>query len=140
MVALREGALIAQSIGASAHLLIIDRAEEGWMTADGVSLLPSPSEGPQVLQLGLTRLSRLGVEATGELRKGEPAQLIARTAKRIGADLVIIGHRRQTFLERWWTGSPGSYIVDNVHCSVMIARDSISDEEFEAHLDAAGTG
>ncbi len=134
LVALREGALIARSFEAKAHLLIIDRADAGWITADGVSMLPLPSNGPELLQLGLARLSRLGVEATGEICKGEPAELICRTAKRMRADLVIIGHRRQTFVERWWSGSSGSYILDNVHCSVMIARESISDEEFEGYL------
>ena len=50
---------------------------------------------------------------------------------------VIIGHRRQTFLERWWSSLPGSSIMDNVQCSVMIARETISDAQFEAHFQAA---
>ena len=49
---------------------------------------------------------------------------------------MIIGHRRQTFLELWWS-SPDSSIMDNVQCSVMIARETISDTQFEAHFQAA---
>ena len=137
LVALREGALIAQIFGAKAHLLIIDRAAAGWVTADGLSMVYQPSEGPDLLKLGLERLSRLGVAATGEIRYGDPAQMIATTAARMRSDLIIIGHRRQTFLERWWSASPGGYIVDNVQCSVMIARETISDAQFEAHFRAA---
>lgn len=140
LVALREGALIARTFAARSHLLIVDGAGDGWATADGVSMLPLPSNGPELLQLGLTRLSRLGVEATGELLKGDPAELICRAARRMRADLIIIGHRRQTFVERWWSGSSGSYIIDNVHCSVMIARESISDEEFEKYLSETAEG
>ena len=81
--------------------------------------------------------SRLGVAATGEIRRGDPAQLIATTAVRMRADLIIIGHRRQTFLERWWSTSPGSSIIDSVQCSVMIARETVSDAQFEAHFRAA---
>ena len=40
----------------------------------------------------------------------------------------------RTLLERWWSGESGAYLVDRVPCSVLVARDLISDAEFEAHL------
>jgi nucleotide-binding universal stress UspA family protein len=136
LIALREGALIARAFHAPSHLLIIERESPGLRVADSVYPMVR-SEGSEVLlQHGLSRLRRLGVEATGEVVIGEPALVIAASARRFGADLVVVGHRRQTLIERWWSGASGAYLVDNVACSVLVARNVISDAEFEAALQA----
>lgn len=133
-VALREGALIAQTFGATAHLLVIDRESPSVRVAESMSLQPCPMQGRELLDLGLTRLRRLGVRATGELARGEPAQLITQCVHRLGIDLIVLGHRRQSILDRWWSGPNGAYIVDGVACSLLVARDTITDEEFERHF------
>ena len=134
MVALREGALIAQSFGASAHLLIIDPETTVGLLAEGYDGLPLPAKGQALLDLGLARLKQLGVSATGELLCGEPTPLIVDRVQRLKIDLVVLGHRRQSFLNRWWSGATGGYIVDGISCSLLVARATISDEEFERRL------
>ncbi len=136
LVALREGALIAQSFGASAHLLVIDHETPGTRIAEGYGMARIPTRGQELLDLGLGRLRQLGVAATGELLRGEPAQLITRCVRQRHIDLIVLGHRRRSFLDRWWSGANGAYIIDGVPCSVLIARDTITDEEFERHLRA----
>jgi nucleotide-binding universal stress UspA family protein len=136
LVALREGALIARAFDAEARLLIIERESPGMRVADSVYPMMRSEGSEMLLQKGLSRLARLGVRASGEVASGEPAMLIGAAASRFGADLVVVGHRRQTLLERWWSGASGAYLVDNVACSVLIARNVISDEEFDAALQA----
>jgi uncharacterized membrane protein len=58
---------------------------------------------------------------------------IAKFARAVGADLVVVGHRRRNFLELVVGGS-GGYIVDNVDCSLLVAQTTISDTAFEAEL------
>lgn len=100
-----------------------------------------PSSGQELLDLGLDRLRRLGVSATGKLLRGEPSQLISQCVRASEIDLIVVGHRRQSFLDRWWSGPAGTYIIDGVPCSLLIARDKITDREFEQHMaQAAGTG
>jgi nucleotide-binding universal stress UspA family protein len=137
LIALREGALIAAAYNAAVFLLVIEREAPGVRVADGIYPLPITSEVSKLMQLGLDRLRRLGVEATGAAVSGDPTAAISKAARKFNADLVVVGHRRQSALERWWSGSAGAYLVDNVPCSVLIARDVISDEEFESHLAAA---
>ena len=137
LVALREGALIAQLFGATAHLLIIDRETPGLRAAEGMTMQRLPTQGQDLLDLGLDRLRRLGVRATGELARGEPAQLITRCVRATKADLIVLGHRRRSFIDRWWSGPTGGYIIDGVPCSVLIARDTITDAEFDSHLRTA---
>ena len=141
LVALREGALIAQSFRATAHLLIIDPDTSDVRVAEGLGMQRLPLRGQGLLDLGLTRLERLGVKAAGEVLRGDPAHLITDRVRRLDIDLIVLGHRRQSFLDRWWSGASGVYIVDGVSCSVLIARDTITDEEFEQHLaDGLATG
>lgn len=139
LIALREGALIAAAFKSRVYLLIIDPETGG--TAIGESVLARPADRTSfdLLELGLARLKRLGVEASGSVVAGEPAREIAARARALKADLIVVGHRRQTFMERWWSGAAGGYIVDSVACSVMVARNMVSDEAFERHLMAPTT-
>jgi nucleotide-binding universal stress UspA family protein len=137
LVALREGALIAKALQAEVFLLIIEPDTPGRRMADGVYPTPRDPHTGELLQRGLGRLARLGVSASGEVLTGEPAVAIAARARRFTADLIVVGHRRQSLLERWWSGASGAYLVDNVTCSVLVARNVITDEEFETHLAAA---
>lgn len=133
--ALREGALLAKAYRAAVFLLVIDRFTAAARVADGVYPVPITSPAPELLERGLARLGRLGVAAKGSVAEGDAAMLIGKAARDFRADLVVVGHRRQNLLERWWSGSSGAYVTDQVDCSVLIARDIISDEEFESYLE-----
>jgi nucleotide-binding universal stress UspA family protein len=136
-VALREGAILAKRCGAEVFLLSVLAESSGLSLAEGslVGSAESHMEAYQaVLQEGLTRLEQLGFKPTGKLVRGEPAREIGEFARQVDADLVVVGHRRRNLLERWWAGSTGAYIVDNLNCSLLVARRVISDEAFEAEI------
>ncbi len=135
LVALREGALIALQSQAEVFLLVVATRGAGASMADGIHALERPTHDPKLLANGLERLKRLGLTASGAAAAGEPALLIGAAARKFKADLVVVGHRRQHLLERWWSGASGAYIIDQVACSVLVARGGISDAEFEALLD-----
>ena len=80
---------------------------------------------------GLERLKALGFSPTARLETGDPGQKIADVAEEIGAQLVVVGHRPQGPLARWWFGSVGSYLVKRLRCSVLVGQTEISDDEFE---------
>ena len=134
LVALREGALLARRFKAKVFLLVVMTHGAGARMADGVYPMPRSTDGEALLEAGLDRLRRLGLQASGAIVAGEPAQQIGAAAARFKADLVVVGHRRQNLLDRWWSGASGSYIVDNVACSVLLARNCVTDEEFERLL------
>lgn len=141
LVALREGAIIARSLQAQAFLLIVDVETSGHRMADSVYPVPRDSRASvDLLKLGLSRLRRLCVTCEGEVVFGDPASAIAERARAFKADLIVVGHRRRTLVERWWSGPSGAYLVDTVPCSVLVARDSIGDAEFESYLQRADEG
>jgi nucleotide-binding universal stress UspA family protein len=137
LVALREGALIAKRFGAQVYLLSVLPQADGARLAESVSgdvvglQLPAYRE---VLARGVSVLRELGFDPTARLLMGEPAPQIGAFARSVGADLVVLGHRRQSVLQRWWSGSAGAYVSDHVQCSVLIGRHSIDDDVFASEM------
>ena len=80
-----------------------------------------------VLAEGVVRLQALGFSPMARLEIGDPAHEIVAVAQEIGADLVVVGHRHQSTLARWWRGSVGRNLLDELQCSLLIAQSEIDD-------------
>jgi nucleotide-binding universal stress UspA family protein len=137
LVALREGALLARRCGARVFLLSVLPETGGTRMAEhvyGGAVAQQIDSYKSLLARGVEVLKELGFDPVARLVVGEPAPQIGAFAKEIDADLVVLGHRRRTLLERWWSGGAGAYVTDYVTCSVLVGRNPISDEAFEAEL------
>ena len=88
----------------------------------------------EILNEGVARLRKLGFDPTAKLVRGQPAEEIGNFARQIGADLIVVGHRRQSAFDRWWSGPRGAYLMDYTDCSLLVARNVVSDETIEAML------
>jgi nucleotide-binding universal stress UspA family protein len=104
---------------------------------DSYSRLPNRSKiTKKILAEGVERLKAMGFSPTARLGIGEAGREIAKVAEDIGASLVVVGHRPDGPLARWWFSSVGTYLVKNLRCSVLIAQTEIGDEEFAQLLTA----
>ena len=75
-----------------------------------------------ILAEGLRRLGDAGFAATGEVLVGESIDEITRYAKKIGADLIVVGHKHlDGWAARWWRGSISGALIEHAHCSVLVA-------------------
>jgi nucleotide-binding universal stress UspA family protein len=122
---LREGALVARRNHAQVFLLSVITEGAGTKLSEGVGGAGVSQQLPQyeaVLREGLERLQALGFEASAKLAVGEAAEQIGAYAREVGADLVVVGHRRQSALGRWWSGPRGAYLVDHIGCSLLVCR------------------
>jgi membrane fusion protein (multidrug efflux system) len=140
--ALREGALLARLVGAEVFLLSVIVEDAGTRLAEGAGGR-SPSHGEDyeaVLADGLARLKRFGFDATAKLAVGDPAAKISAFARQVAADLVVVGHHRQSAFGRWWSGPTGAYLIEHIDCSMLVSQNVIGDAAFaEALSDPAGT-
>ena len=135
--ALREGALIARRYGAQVFVLSVIREAAGTQLGEGVGgggIAQQRVEYERVLEEGMARLTALGFQAVGKLVIGEPAREIAAYAEQVKAELVVVGHRRQSAVGRWWSGPSGAYLSDHIRCSLLVCRNIIDDEHFAALL------
>ncbi len=74
-----------------------------------------------VLADGLRRLSERGNTAQGELLIGDSVREITQYAKRIEADLIVVGHKHlESRTARWWRGSSSPSLIEHASCSVLV--------------------
>ena len=128
---------MARQCGAQVFLLAV-------LVDTGISLLADVAHAGAFVQMenavmdvlneGVARLRHLGFDPVAKLGRGVPAEVIGTFAREIGADLVVVGHHRQSALARWWSGPRGAYLIDYTDCSLLVARNVISDEAIEAAL------
>ena len=131
--ALREGARIAQLCNAEVFLLAVVEVSAGTGTPEGGFALPISEQVEiydRILGEGAERLRAMGFSPTARLGMGEAGREIAGVANEIGANLVVVGHRPDGPLARWWFGSVGTYLTDQLRCSVLIAQTEIGDDQF----------
>jgi len=139
-IALREGAILAKQHGADVCILSVVPDAGGVQIAEGVmggAVAQHMERYREVLERGVNRLTSLGMKPTARLAVGDPARAIGAFAKEMGVDLVVVGHQKRRLLERWWSGPTGAYISDYIDCSLLIARNAISDADFEPRIKAA---
>jgi nucleotide-binding universal stress UspA family protein len=135
--ALREGALLARQCGAEVFLLSV-LADAGTLLFAEAALAGASvrmeDDFMDILNEGVARLRKLGFDPVAKLVRGQPAEEIGNFARGVGADLIIVGHRRQSAFDRWWSGPKGAYLMDYTDCSLLVARNVVGDEAIEAAL------
>ena len=132
--ALREGAKLAQLCGSEVFLLAVVEPSPGVTLEAGLAIHDQISTYEAILAEGVERLKAMGFTPTARLGSGGPGEEIAEVAKEIDANLVVVGHRPTGSLARWWFGSVGTYVIQHVGCSVLIAQTEIDDNQFELLL------
>jgi len=141
--ALREGALLARRYGARVFVLSVIREAAGTQLGEGVGgggIAQQQVDYERVLQEGMERLAALGFQASGKLVIGEPAREIAAYAEQVSADLVVVGHRRQSAIGRWWSGPSGAYLSDHIRCSLLVCQNVLDEAQFASLLAHNGLG
>ncbi|WP_296449222.1 universal stress protein [Rhodoferax sp. UBA5149] len=74
-----------------------------------------------VLDDGMHRLAAAGHAATGEVLVGETVDEITKYARKISADLIVVGHRHlDSWAARWWRGSISKTLIEHSPCSVLV--------------------
>ena len=122
---LLEGAALAKGLGAKTHLLAVVTEKSGAAYAQSLASA-TPMEQTVVFHNtvddGVKFFRRRGIEVEGHVGRGEPIREIARLAKEVSADLVVVGHRPHGALARWWSTPSCVSLLDDLHCSVLVCR------------------
>jgi nucleotide-binding universal stress UspA family protein len=75
-----------------------------------------------VLDDGIRRLAAAGHAATGQVLTGETVDEITKLARKISADLIVVGHKHlDSWAARWWRGSISKILIEHSPCSVLVA-------------------
>jgi nucleotide-binding universal stress UspA family protein len=122
--ALRQGADVVLCMKAEAYLLAICQNLVATAIPEGVTASLAEQEDERanaLLQEGVAWLRERGVTAKGALEYGNAVDRISETAQRIGADLIVLGHKPRGKLARWWSESDEESLLGRVACSILVA-------------------
>ena len=124
--ALDEAISIAQRDGAALHIVTafpdpaIIREQ---LTSSAKTQSVNLSEvADSVLARAARRAEEKGIKAETHARESDPAEAIIEVAEAQSADLIVVGSRGLSGLQRFLIGSTSSKVSTHANCSVMIVR------------------
>ena len=114
---------LAEQYGATVHVLyVVDDSVRTLLPDMGSSGESLDERGQEAIDRVTKMASVHGVEATGELREGDPADEILAYADEIEADAIVAGTHGRSGIERRLIGSVAERLVRYATCPVMTVR------------------
>jgi nucleotide-binding universal stress UspA family protein len=77
-------------------------------------------QAAQLLEQALGALRERGIDAVASHPAGEPAQVLCAYARQHDCDLIVIGHRHLSGMERLFERSVGQWTIDHAPCPVLV--------------------
>lgn len=74
----------------------------------------------QIVAGAVETLKRMGFEVQGHLFGGDPFDAIVKNATRLRADLIIMGHRHLSRLQRLTAPSTADRVLERAPCPVLV--------------------
>jgi nucleotide-binding universal stress UspA family protein len=125
--AVRRAAEIAKGSGTRVHLVTAYPDVPTYRETIASSARAEPIDLRQAAESVLARESRAlqneGIEVMTHAREGDPADVIIDVAQEEGADLIVVGARGLSGLQRFLLGSVSSKLSHHAPTSVMVVRD-----------------
>jgi nucleotide-binding universal stress UspA family protein len=124
--ALKRGAELAILVGAQVYVLsIIPTGVAGAAvvaSAAGHACLVDEEGGyRQLLDQSLDWLKARGVQAEGYLASGNIIEQIVAFSRRLGVDLIVLGHYPQPSGGFWWGSPQRVSLAERANCCVFVA-------------------
>jgi nucleotide-binding universal stress UspA family protein len=79
-------------------------------------------EGKALLDFAVKRANDAGVKVSGSVEDGHPAEIILDLSESEGIDLVVLGRRGISGLERFLLGGVSSSVVSHSKCDVLVVK------------------
>ena len=114
---------LAAKYGAELRVLAVASPPEFADDVETEAVLENAQEHYGHLFIGLKEQAAAhGIEPRCEVVVGHPAEQILYRAEQEGIDLIVMGHRGKTFIQRWLLGSVTKRVISYAHCAVMVIR------------------
>jgi nucleotide-binding universal stress UspA family protein len=129
-LAAKTAADLADRTGCELHVAhvgwVFHGAYVGWNVGPlppGISQEALDRGARTLLEAEVERVKGMGAEVAGaHLRRGRADEEIVVLAEELGADMVVMGCRRQGGMKRALMGSVSDSVLRHAHCPVLVAR------------------
>lgn len=129
-LAVQRAATIAAGAGTTVHLVT---AVSGLALREPIASSARTQKvdlgvvAESVLARGARILREAGIEVETHAQQGDPAQVILDVAEELGADLILVGARGLTGLQRFLLGSVSTKVSHYAQTSVIVVREPSSE-------------
>ena len=114
---------LAVKYGAALEVVCVARPPEPPEMVETEAILENAQEHfEEEFKTLRTQAKSVGLRPELTVRVGHPADQIVRRADETRADLIVLGHRGKTLMQRWLLGSISKRVVSYAHCAVLIVR------------------
>ncbi len=121
--AFKQAMEIAAKFSAKIIVLSVARLPEPPVAVELEAVLESATEYFQGHFKCLKELAEsMNIDSKFEVRVGHPAEQIVHMADEEKADAIVMGHRGESFLQRWLLGSVAKRVLSYAHCTVIVVR------------------
>jgi nucleotide-binding universal stress UspA family protein len=125
--AVRRAAEVAKGVGTRVHLVTaypdVATFRETIVSSAKADRIDLRNVAESVLARESRALTDQGIDVATHAREGDPAEVIIDVAQEHGADLIIVGARGLSGLQRFLLGSVSSKLSHHAPTSVMVVRD-----------------
>lgn len=119
--------------GLPVHVVSVSERQTGWIgwlepeaagdiQAFEEALRADAEDHQSIAAASVAELAAAGLVADAQTPAGDPGTEIVRAAEAQHADLIVMGTRGQTGLERLLLGSVARKVLQQAHCSVLVIR------------------
>ncbi len=142
--ALRRGAELAIQLNAHVHVLLIlpGGVEEPYLVAGATGHACIVDDATvryrEMLAECVKWLEARGVAAHAHMARGNVIEQITAYTKRLGIDLIVLGHYPQPAGGFWWTNSQRTSLAARANCCVFVAVDTPGDRATAAYESPSG--
>jgi nucleotide-binding universal stress UspA family protein len=121
--------------GLPARVVSVIEPPSGWAVGIGAAFYPAwvelrestidarRSQLEQIAERACEDLSGVGLQASAEVREGDPTDELLRAAAESDADMIVVGSRGLSRLSRLALGSVARKVLLHTHASVLIVRE-----------------
>lgn len=122
--ALQAALDLAQRYGAAVTALAVVRPPEFAELEAEVNAALAEARGPlaDAFRWARAEARRAGVSLETRIQAGHPADTLVRVAREEGFDLIVLGRRGLTPVQRWMLGSVSERVLRYAHCPVMVVH------------------
>ena len=124
--AVAHAARIAAQDGAQLHLVTAFPGalpfRERMTSSATEALVDLRAVAEDALARAVGHVAERGVQAERHLVEGDPAEVLIRVAEEVGADLLVVGSRGLSAIERFAMGSVSHKVLNNAPCTALVVR------------------
>ena len=122
--ALLKGEELAKCMGADHHVILVAHVQSYQWTAmsNPYQIDLYALEEEHLAEAYEKAKTRLDLEPTVVMRRGEPAREIIGYAEEVGADYIVVGSRGRGGLKSLFLGSTSHGVIHGAPCDVVVVR------------------